>query len=170
MTTFKVNVSGREATVEVARQGNDLRVVYNGKTAYLRLIYTDGSSFVLEQEEPDGRRRLIRAAGDGDGDRRQLWVNGHTFTYRRVRRQAHAASGHDTGSLSATIPAVVSEVLVNVGDTVIAGDKLILLESMKMVIPIQAPYDGTVTSINCAAGDAVQPNVPLVALEPLETE
>jgi urea carboxylase len=54
--------------------------------------------------------------------------------------------------------------LVAVGDQVRAGDKLVLLESMKMILPIQAPYDGAVTAINCAPGEAVQPGVPLITL------
>ena len=63
---------------------------------------------------------------------------------------------------------MVTEVLVNVGDTVSADDKLILLESMKMVIPIQAPHAGIVRQLNCAVGDAVQPGTPLIELDPLQ--
>jgi len=48
---------------------------------------------------------------------------------------------------------------------VAAGDKLILLESMKMVIPIQAPRDGRVARVLCAPGDSVPAGVPLVELE-----
>lgn len=53
-----------------------------------------------------------------------------------------------------------------VGDTVEAGDKLILLESMKMVIPIHAPHDGRVAKILCAPGDSVAAGVPLLEIEP----
>jgi biotin carboxyl carrier protein len=37
---------------------------------------------------------------------------------------------------------------------------------MKMILPIQAPYDGTVTSVRCQAGDAVQPGFQLIEIEP----
>jgi biotin carboxyl carrier protein len=186
MTTFKVNVNGQIATVEVTRQGNTLHVVHDNKSVELRLIHEDGPFIVLEQIQPDGSRRIIRTAGHADGDpsfgdsgpssgqapsassgqaRRQIWVDGRTFTYHRVRPQTRSTTGPDTGSLSASIPAVVAEVLVSVGETVAAGDKLILLESMKMVIPIQAPYDGAVTKINCTAGESVQASVPLIEIE-----
>jgi 3-methylcrotonyl-CoA carboxylase alpha subunit len=173
MTTFKVNVNGQIATVEVTRQGNTLHVVHDNKSVELRLIHEDGPFIVLEQIQPDGSRRIIRTAGHADGDpsassgqaRRQIWVDGRTFTYHRVRPQTRSTTGPDTGSLSASIPAVVAEVLVSVGETVAAGDKLILLESMKMVIPIQAPYDGAVTKINCTAGESVQAGVPLIEIE-----
>ena len=173
MTTFIVNVNGQIATVEVTRQGNTLHVVHDNKSVELRLIHEDGPFIVLEQIQPDGSRRIIRTAGHADGDpsassgqaRRQIWVDGRTFTYHRVRPQTRSTTGPDTGSLSASIPAVVAEVLVSVGETVAAGDKLILLESMKMVIPIQAPYDGAVTKINCTAGESVQAGVPLIEIE-----
>ena len=48
------------------------------------------------------------------------------------------------------------------------GDKLILLESMKMVIPIQAPHAGRVGRILCAPGDSVPAGVPLLEIEPHE--
>ena len=70
-----------------------------------------------------------------------------------------------TATLSASIPAVVSEILVKAGQEVKIGDKLILLESMKMILPIQAPWAGTVTAINCVPGQAVQPGVQLVEIE-----
>jgi len=165
MTTFKVNVNGQEATVEGARRGNTLRVVYDDKAVELRLIHEDGPFFVLEQIQAGGSRRIIRTAGHADGNQRQIWVDGRTFPYQRVRPQTHATAGPDTGSLSASIPAIVAEVLVSVGQTVAAGDKLILLESMKMIIPIQAPYDGAVTNINCTAGESVQAGVPLIEIE-----
>jgi urea carboxylase len=52
-----------------------------------------------------------------------------------------------------------------VGTAVKTGEKLILLESMKMIIPIQAPHDGIVTAVHCQVGEAVQPGIQLIALE-----
>ncbi|MCA9935954.1 MAG: acetyl-CoA carboxylase biotin carboxyl carrier protein subunit, partial [Anaerolineales bacterium] len=97
------------------------------------------------------------------------WVNGRTFTYERVRERGSGGPGGD-GSLAASIPAVVSQILVNVGDTVAEGDKLILLESMKMVIPIVAPYAGVVTAVHCTPGESVQADVPLLSVEPVSSE
>ena len=45
------------------------------------------------------------------------------------------------------------------------GDTLVILEAMKMELPIRADADGTVTSVNCKAGDLVQPDMPLIELE-----
>ena len=162
----KVQVGEEEKEITVHRQGDELRLVIDGRETNVRLVHQDGAHFVLEyagNSVDQALHRRLRAAGHADGDQRQLWVNGSLVNYRRVREQA-AAKPEEVGSLSASIPAVVSEVLVRPGETVVAGQKLILLESMKMVIPIQAPHDGTVSAVNCAPGSAVQPGTPLVEL------
>ena len=70
---------------------------------------------------------------------------------------------------SADVKARVSGLLETVefepSKEVKAGDKLILLESMKMIIPIQAPQDGLVTALHCSTGEAVQPGEQLIELE-----
>ena len=165
---FKVDVGGQEKELQVIRQGDRLRITFDGQTTEARIVHQDGPHFVLEYEEQDGahiRRRRLRAAGYREGDRRQLWVNGSMVKYRRVREEGAAPDQAAARSLSASIPAVVSEVLVEEGEAVTAGQKLILLESMKMVMPIQAPHNGIVRRLNCAVGEAVQPGVPLVEVD-----
>ena len=54
---------------------------------------------------------------------------------------------------------------VEPGAAVKKGDTLIVLEAMKMELPIRAPADGTVARVTCTEGQLVQPGVPLVELE-----
>ena len=56
----------------------------------------------------------------------------------------------------AEIVASVLEVVVSKGDLIGAGDTLVLLESMKMEIPVLAEVGGTVTEVNVAVGDVIQ--------------
>jgi biotin carboxyl carrier protein len=77
---------------------------------------------------------------------------------RRASRAAHA------GGLEAPMPATVTRIVATVGQTVAAGDVLVLLEAMKMELAVKAPYAGTVTKIACEAGALVQPGVPLVEI------
>ncbi|GAB4144395.1 MAG: hypothetical protein Fur0021_00940 [Candidatus Promineifilaceae bacterium] len=164
---LKIQLNDTEEIVEVTRKGDQMFVTRSGETTAVRLLARDGAAFLLERMAADGELAgRIRAAGTAlDRTRRQLWVNGQLFTYERIPERAEATAPSGDASLAAGIPAVVSQVLVEVGSRVNAGDKLILLESMKMVIPIEAPYAGVVTAINCRAGEAVQPGNPLVALE-----
>ena len=46
----------------------------------------------------------------------------------------------------------------------VAGDNIVILESMKMEIPVVAPQDGTVASIDVAVGDAVEAGATLASL------
>ena len=68
------------------------------------------------------------------------------------------------GTLTAPMPATVIEIKVAAGDAVKRGDILIVLEAMKMELPVRAPGDGTVKAIHCRPGDLVQPDTSLIDL------
>ena len=69
------------------------------------------------------------------------------------------------GGLTAPMPGKVIEVRVSEGDTVQAGDTLLLLEAMKMEHPIQAPQDGKVTELRVATGDQVENGALLLVVD-----
>ncbi len=77
-------------------------------------------------------------------------------------RRRRGASHH--GSLMAPMPATVVRIHATVGQKVARGETLLVLEAMKMELPVRAPADGAVTAVNCAEGDLVQPGVPLIEL------
>ena len=56
----------------------------------------------------------------------------------------------------AEIVATVLEVNVSTGDHIAVGDTLVLLESMKMEIPVLAEVDGTITEVNVVVNDVIQ--------------
>lgn len=58
--------------------------------------------------------------------------------------------------VKASVPGKVFKVEANVGQTVKAGDAIVVLEAMKMEIPVVAPQDGVVAGINVAVGDTVE--------------
>ena len=111
-----------------------------------------------------GQERALEVTRQGD--KRQLWIDGRTLAAERVRQRGGGAAVE--GSLAAAIPAVVSQILVAPGDLVAAGDKLILLESMKMVIPIVAPRAGRVSRVLCDVGESVPAGVALIEMDESE--
>jgi pyruvate carboxylase subunit B len=55
---------------------------------------------------------------------------------------------------------------VKIGQTVKAGDGVLVIEAMKMENEVQAPIAGVVISIFCKKGDAVTPDMALVEIQP----
>jgi biotin carboxyl carrier protein len=84
---------------------------------------------------------------------------------RERRRRDGTRRTDDDMALSSPMPAMVVAVNVGVGERVARGDVMVMLEAMKMELPIRAPREARVTAIRCAAGELVQPGVPLLELE-----
>ena len=71
--------------------------------------------------------------------------------------QAPHTSGESGGvAIAAKMPGTVVKVVATPGGRVSAGDTLVVLEAMKMEIPVKAPQDGTVSAIHVSMGDQVQ--------------
>jgi biotin carboxyl carrier protein len=70
-----------------------------------------------------------------------------------------------TADIVAEMVANVMTVTVAPGDSVAAGDTVILLESMKMEIPVLTERPGTVTAVKVSPGDVVQEGDVLVSLD-----
>ena len=68
----------------------------------------------------------------------------------------------------APMPGKVIAVDVAEGDTVTAGQRLLVLEAMKMEHALTAPFDGTVTQLSVNAGSQVQVEALLAVVEPAE--
>jgi acetyl-CoA carboxylase biotin carboxyl carrier protein len=67
--------------------------------------------------------------------------------------------------VEAHITGTVWKVEVAVGDAVADGDTVVILESMKMEMPVEVEDDGTVKEIRCEEGQSVQEGDVLVVLE-----
>ena len=75
-----------------------------------------------------------------------------------------AAAGAGSIKVEAGAAGKVVKAAVAVGAAVKKGDPVIIIESMKMEIPVVAPEDGTVASIDCAPGDTIEAGALLATL------
>jgi biotin carboxyl carrier protein len=111
----------------------------------------------------DGER-LERVYAIVDGDTTWVFHDGAVHEIVSGTRGRRIAA-HQHGALTAPMPATVVAVNVKPGDEVGKGQILVVLEAMKMELPIRASGDGKVAAVHCSPGDLVQPNVSLVDLE-----
>lgn len=123
-----------------------------------------------------GHGRLFLVEGDArrlawvaeDDQQRWVFVDGELVVVDLARggapRRARAdAGGHD--ALAAPMPATVVKIVAPPGTRVARGATVLLLEAMKMELPLRAPHDAVVTAVHCREGELVQPHVPLVDLD-----
>lgn len=66
--------------------------------------------------------------------------------------------------IKASVPGKVIAVEASVGQSVKAGDNVVVLESMKMEIPVVAPQDGTIASIDVSQGNEVENGAVLATM------
>ncbi|TWI37905.1 acetyl-CoA carboxylase biotin carboxylase subunit [Paracoccus sulfuroxidans] len=150
-----------------------------------RTITWQGGEAVLEVLGPgrarvilDGRPHNVEWTGG------RWWVDGQPRRYRIVNHAAGTSvfggrpvtltpadpldrGGDEAGGglTLSPMPGLVKEVFVTAGQTVTAGDRLAILEAMKMEHTLTAARDGTVAEVLTHAGDQVEAGAPLIRLE-----
>ncbi len=108
--------------------------------------------------------RVMTAHAVRDGGTAWIWLDGHLFEITPPA-STRARAPHDDDALMPQMSAKVIRVLVAAGQTVASGDLLVVLEAMKMELPIRAPRAGVVKTLRCAEGDLVQPGTPVLDMQ-----
>ena len=139
---YRLELDGAELTVSAAHWNGDvLAARFDGQAHRFRAAADDSRVMVHDGD----RRLLLRPVG--------------------VYRQLDAGKGTGDDRVLAPMPGRVVLVKARAGDTVTAGQELVVLEAMKMELALKAPRDGTVAEVRAAAGDFVDADAVLVALE-----
>ncbi|MCX5184801.1 acetyl/propionyl/methylcrotonyl-CoA carboxylase subunit alpha [Streptomyces sp. NBC_00268] len=113
----------------------------------------------------DGVRHTFHRAGDWIGREGDAWhVRDHDPVAASLTGAAHA--GLD--SLTAPMPGTVTVVKVAVGDEVVAGQSLLVVEAMKMEHVVSAPHAGTVSELDVTPGTTVAMDQVLAVIAPYE--
>jgi 3-methylcrotonyl-CoA carboxylase alpha subunit len=114
--------------------------------------------------EHDGRNEIIYVAGAAA----ERWIFWKGQVYHGDFRAAGAAPPRPAStanqSLTAPMPARVSRIPVQIGSAVKKGDTLVVLEAMKMELPLRAPSAGAVTAIHCREGELVDADAVLIEI------
>jgi biotin carboxyl carrier protein len=133
-------------------------------------VELDGAEPLIARHGPAGAVRLGHGASRqgwavATPDARWVFLDGRVYRFDVVSRGSRRKGRGHHGSLAAPMPATVRKIQVAAGDAVRRGDVLIVLEAMKMELPIRATADGVVTAIHCSEGELVSPGVGLIEID-----
>lgn len=112
----------------------------------------------------DGDRRW-RVAIATERDATWVFVDGHTARIEKDAGHATRRTRKRDAGVMSPMPATVVAINAIPGQAVTEGETLIVLEAMKMELPIKAPRSGIVKAVNCAKGDLVQPGINLLEFD-----
>lgn len=140
MSTFKYTIDGKVYNVEIGEvKENIANVIVNGESYAVELE---------KQVEPEKKKPVLGLPKEESS-----------------KDETPAANVNTNNALKAPLPGVVTDIKVQVGDNVNAGDTLVVLEAMKMANNLEAEKSGTVTAICVKVGESVLEETPLVVVE-----
>jgi acetyl/propionyl-CoA carboxylase alpha subunit len=165
-----VTVEGREIEVAFRTEGDRLVLESGGRQIeadFVRL--PDGEVYSLLV---DGRSHVVRVSPAGEG--LEVGLRGSVIPVEvkhPLERMLQAVSGARAASrgetVAAPMPGVVVAIRVAPGDTVRAGQAVVVVEAMKMQNELAATHDGRVTQVLVAERAAVSAGQALVRLAPV---
>lgn len=162
-TCFRVVVDGQEMQVEARR--------FDERGSVVSWLLLDAA----------GAQRIVDVAGDAAADTAnggsnfRVSVGGgepiqlKAVDSREIQSISHAVGGAATGGeLRAAMPGKVVKVLCKAGDSVKAGQGLLVIEAMKMENELRAPAAGKVTTVSAKEGQAVESGQVLLHIGPAD--
>jgi pyruvate carboxylase subunit B len=158
-----------DTELELSLEGDEVHV--DGQIATARLTDVEGTPVRMLTIGDEVHRIVVRPAGSRG--RYTIWVDGFRHEVealdermRAIRELAGATAGPvGPAPLVAPMPGMIVRVNVQVGDQVVPGQGLVVMEAMKMENELRASEAARVKSVIAQAGTAVEKGALLVELE-----
>ncbi len=163
MATVNVTIDGHTYEVDVdlhRRAGNALTVRVDGEELQVSIPDPDHPAH-MEWFMIDNRPYEIVL------DKQLRWIKSYNGLHLVEARDSEVAAARPVsgdGRVKAPIPGQISRVMVEVGDTVEAGQPIVIVEAMKMENEIRAPRPGTVSAVHVVPGQNVQLQVVMIEI------
>jgi pyruvate carboxylase subunit B len=142
-TEFNVSMHGESFHIKITGSGHkkqDKRTFYINVDGMPEEVIVESLDEVITSGTPEATQATPKSTGS--------------------TRPKATSPGHVTASM----PGIIVDVLVSVGDKVSAGDPVLVAEAMKMETEIQAPVTGTIQAIHVTKGDSVNPDEALIEI------
>lgn len=134
--------------------GNKYEVVVGDITDNVATLTVNGEQYKVEMEkpaEPEKKKPVVKPAAPAAAP--------------AAPATKSVVGVNKANAVKAPLPGVVTEILVEVGQEVAAGDNVVVLEAMKMANNLQAEKGGKVTAVCVQVGQSVMEDEPLVVIE-----
>ena len=158
-TTIDISIQNRPSGMEIICDNESIKVDCQPLSPHsYSLIINEKSHFLSIRSHPQGYEVTIDQHTNivTIMDEQQLLLEKFGFS---------SSEKNQTGEIIAQIPGLISQIFVSVGDTVNTGDKLFILEAMKMENEIDSPLSGTVKNISVESGVAVEKGTLIMEIE-----
>jgi acetyl/propionyl-CoA carboxylase alpha subunit/acetyl-CoA carboxylase carboxyltransferase component len=154
-------------SVELRYRGNSYRfAVYRSSLHHYRLDI-EGTRLDVDVDRSGKMERWLTCGGK----RYRIVYQVQNLThYVEVNGSSYIISRDEGSLIRASAPSVVVSIEVSPGDSVVAGDRVAILEAMKMEIPILAPFAGTVKEVFVLNNSQVGPGTALMRINPAAAE
>ncbi len=154
---YDLNIDAKESVFEIDGEQKNFEFIFENNRHLLRV---GTKVHKLDNVSYDGT--AITFTIDGDWctvdvkDEQQLLLDKLGF-------KSGDAAGE--GILKSPMPGKILDIMVAEGDEVEKGQRIAILEAMKMENELKAPVGGTISSLHVAVGDSVEKNTPILEIE-----
>lgn len=168
-TTY-LDVREPEQRVTLSTMADGIAITLGDHRETVQIRWQDPQTLILTR---DGRQERVGVLFDGK--QVHLWARAFEATHQLVALGDFNAAQQDSATeapdrITAPMPGLIVEMRVQPGAEVAAGDTLLVMESMKLLMELQASQAGTVASIQTEAGATVEAGALLVQLTLIDAE
>lgn len=140
--TIKMRIDGQEIVVSAERDGDTLTLERDGEHVIVELV---SDSQIVARPKVSNRLDSVPK--------------------QNIPSPAETVSNTSGGIIPAPMTGTIKEIGVAVGDTVSAGQQVLVMEAMKMDIEVAATVAGTVKAIHVKSGENIKEKQPLMNIE-----
>ncbi|MFH1446874.1 MAG: acetyl-CoA carboxylase biotin carboxyl carrier protein subunit [Chloroflexota bacterium] len=162
MEKYKVFIRENEYLVEI--DGD--RIWIDGQRVNAGIHFLNENGLFMIEKDADKREFHIKPK---EGDTYQVTTRGLQVDVvvqsEKGRRRKRRAEKKEAGVITAPIPGVVMNVLIEIGNTVEHNQVLVVLESMKMLMEFRAPFEGQVEKVAVIKGQKMEKGDEMVRIK-----
>ena len=152
---LRFQYSGETYDITAERVGEQIKIIRNGNEYFVRIIDEEKHSVIQQPESPIRPSEPMPESAEARSRR---------ISSSAVKKEEQDSKPSSVGEITAPMTGVIKETLINEGDSVQEGERVIIMEAMKMDIEITSPFSGRVVRVTAMKGAAITEGDTLVHL------